>query len=128
LSDLRALSLIATSTIHLVGFFFLDLPEKFLCGCFVNFQCDLLWIVWILLWVVDVGDGWVMGLWVANGGWSIIVGFVVACVANGGEMIWVLLEGFAVIVCWIVVKKWVCSWLSWVVGLPWVVGFCLVFG
>jgi hypothetical protein len=26
---------------------------------FVNFLCDLLWIVWIFLWVVD---GWVMGL------------------------------------------------------------------
>ena len=28
----------------------------------------------------------------------------------------------------IVVKKWVCSCLSWVVGLLWVMGFCLVFG
>jgi hypothetical protein len=28
----------------------------------------------------------------------------------------------------IVVKRWVYSCLSWVVGLLWVVGFCLVFG
>ena len=35
----------------------------------------------------------------ASGGCSTIVGFVVACVANGGEMIWVFLEGFVVIVC-----------------------------
>ena len=38
------------------------------------------------------------GLWVAIGGCPTIVGFAVACVANGGEMIWVFLEGFAVIV------------------------------
>ena len=36
------------------------------------------------------------GLWVAIGGCSTIMGFAVACVANGGEMIWVFLEGFAV--------------------------------
>jgi hypothetical protein len=48
-----------------------------------------------------VGYGFVIfcvcrGLWVAIGGCSTIVGFAVACVANGGEMIWVFLEGFAV--------------------------------
>ena len=51
-----------------------------------------------------VGYGFVIfcvcrGLWVAIGGCPTIVGFAVACVANGDEMIWVFLEGFAMIVC-----------------------------